>query len=99
MKIILSIFALTLFFVMPIQGKSKELYISGIAISDQSPEKMIEDGMQMILNALELFIQEMPKYEKPEILENGDIIIRRVDPDQRKPSEMENDRGKTDTKI
>ena len=38
--------------------------------------------MKMILDALELFIQNIPQYEAPEILDNGDIIIRRVRPNE-----------------
>jgi hypothetical protein len=99
MKITLPIFSLILFLVLPIQGQSEKLYFTENSNSDQLPEKMIEDGIKMILNALELFIQKMPNYEKPEILENGDIIIRRVKPDQSKPSEGEKTLGKPDTRI
>ena len=44
------------------------------------PEDMIEDGMKMILNALQLLLKSIPQYKTPEVLENGDIIIRRVQP-------------------
>ena len=37
----------------------------------------------MMLQALELFINTIPQYEEPEVLENGDIIIRR------KPKKLE----------
>ncbi len=84
---------------MPVQGQSEKLYFIENSTSDPLPEKMIEDGIKMIFNALELFIQKMPNYEKPEILENGDIIIRRVKPDQSKPSEDEKALDKTDTRI
>jgi hypothetical protein len=33
--------------------------------------------MSKMVRALELMIQSIPQYEKPEINENGDIIIRR----------------------
>ena len=98
MKIRLSIFFI-LFLLMPIQGQSKKFYFTQSSNPDQLPEKLIEDGIKMILNALELFIQKMPNYEKPEILENGDIIIRRVKPDESKPSEAEKILGKPDTRI
>ena len=99
MKVILSIFLLSLLIMMPVHGQSKKLYFIENSNSDQLPEKMIEDGIKMILNALELFIQKMPNYEKPKILENGDIIIRRVKPDQSKPSDGEKTLGKPDTRI
>ena len=44
----------------------------------KKPEDMIEDGMKMILNALQLILKSIPQYKAPEVLENGDIIIRRV---------------------
>ena len=47
------------------------------------PERMIEDGMRMILSAIELILQTIPEYKAPEILENGDIIIRRVQPNEK----------------
>ena len=50
------------------------------------PERMIEDGMRMILSAIELILQSIPEYQAPEILENGDIIIRRVQPNEKSPS-------------
>ena len=36
--------------------------------------------MKMILNALSLILKSIPQYKAPEVLENGDIIIRRVRP-------------------
>ena len=43
---------------------------------NKEPEKMIEDGIEMILNALQLILKTLPQYEAPEVLGNGDIIIR-----------------------
>ena len=51
----------------------------------KKPEDMIEDGMRMILNALSLILKSIPQYKAPEVLENGDIIIRRVQPGEKKP--------------
>ena len=50
------------------------------------PERMIEDGLRMILSAIELILQSIPEYQAPEILENGDIIIRRAQPNETSPS-------------
>ena len=41
--------------------------------------------MKMILNALQLLLKSIPHYKAPEVLENGDIIIRRVQPDEKAP--------------
>ena len=51
----------------------------------KNPEDMIEDGMRMILHALSLILQSIPQYKAPEVLENGDIIIRRVRPSAKAP--------------
>ena len=50
------------------------------------PERMIEDGLKMILSAIELILQSIPEYRAPEILDNGDIIIRRVQPNEELPN-------------
>jgi len=39
----------------------------------------------MAMKALELLIKTLPQYDPPVILENGDILIRRIRPDD-KPS-------------
>ena len=51
----------------------------------KKPEDMIGDGMRMILNALQLLLKSIPQYKAPEVLENGDIIIRRVQPGEKAP--------------
>ena len=51
----------------------------------KKPGDMIEDGMKMILNALSLILKSIPQYKAPEVLENGDIIIRRVRPSEKAP--------------
>ena len=49
-------------------------------VQNKEPEKMVEDGIKMILNALQLILESLPQYKAPEVLGNGDIIIRRVQP-------------------
>ena len=46
------------------------------------PGQMLEEGTQTILRAFELFLRSLPQYEAPEVLPNGDIIIRRKHPPQ-----------------
>lgn len=46
----------------------------------EAPAELLKDATRNILNALGLFLQSIPQYEAPEILENGDIIIRRKNP-------------------
>ena len=48
--------------------------------ADKTPEELARDGLAKLLSALDLFIGSIPQYETPEILPNGDIIIRRIHP-------------------
>ncbi len=49
--------------------------------AEDSPQEMLEEGMRSILGALELLLMSIPQYAAPEVLPNGDIIIRRVRPE------------------
>jgi len=57
---------------------------------ERSPEALAKEGITKLLDALELLIDEIPQYAAPEVLPNGDIIIRRLDPvepEERAPEE------------
>ena len=41
------------------------------------PRELLEDATRGILKAFELMLKSIPQFEAPEVLENGDIIIRR----------------------
>ncbi|MFN3461606.1 MAG: hypothetical protein ACK4ZN_11400 [Oceanibaculum sp.] len=43
-------------------------------------ERLIGEGLQKILDALNLLLKTVPQYAAPEVLPNGDIIIRRLHP-------------------
>lgn len=45
--------------------------------AQESPREMLEDATRKALQAFELMLKAIPQYEAPEILDNGDIIIRR----------------------
>tara|TARA_B100000676_G_scaffold57297_1_gene56402 strand:+ start:162 stop:419 length:258 start_codon:yes stop_codon:yes gene_type:complete len=62
---------------------------AGYADEKKSPEVMIEEGAKMIFDALDLVLKVIPQYETPEILENGDIIIRRKNPKEDKKEKKE----------
>ncbi len=54
------------------------LLISPAAVAkEKSPEELALEGINKVLQALNLFMDSIPQYEAPEVLENGDIIIRR----------------------
>jgi hypothetical protein len=53
-------------------------------------ERLASEGLSKILGALGLLMQTIPQYAAPEVQPNGDIIIRRLHPDdapQQKPEE------------
>ena len=54
-------------------------------------EKQAREGLETLMMALENFIESIPQYEMPEVLENGDIIIRRANPDEPRSSDDEPD--------
>ena len=65
------------------------------AQSNQPPDQLLENGVKMMLDAMKIFIQSLPQYETPEVLDNGDIIIRRKRPE----NEKSNEKPKTQTRT
>jgi hypothetical protein len=45
-------------------------------------QQLAVEGLGKLLDALRAFIKSVPQYAAPEVLPNGDIIIRRIHPDQ-----------------
>jgi len=43
-------------------------------------EKLAKEAIDRLMGALRTVIDSMPQYEAPEVLDNGDIIIRRKHP-------------------
>lgn len=61
-------------------------------------EEFARQGLDRLMQALDLLMQSIPQYEMPVINENGDIIIRRrrdADPAKPAPAEPEIDSTKT----
>ncbi|MEX2644113.1 MAG: hypothetical protein WD270_11705 [Acetobacterales bacterium] len=58
---------------------------------DQSrdPAEMAEEAARQLIQALQLFFSRIPQYELPEMLPNGDIIIRRINPPEEREPEPE----------
>ncbi|MCH8238049.1 MAG: hypothetical protein IIC06_07735 [Proteobacteria bacterium] len=59
------------------------------------PRELLEEATRGILRAFELMLKSIPQYEAPEVLENGDIIIRRKRPKPDAPAPDAGDPGKT----
>ncbi|HEV8388684.1 MAG TPA: hypothetical protein VGQ35_02520 [Dongiaceae bacterium] len=45
-------------------------------------ERLANEALAKMMRALDLLITTVPRYAAPEILPNGDIIIRRLDPQE-----------------
>lgn len=63
----------------------------------EKAEEAFREGAQIILRGLQLFLRSVPQYEAPEVLDNGDIIIRRKRRDPRPEDKKAPDRGDTRT--
>lgn len=51
------------------------------------PEQLLEEATRKLLRYFQLMLETIPQYEAPEILENGDIIIRRKRPRPSRPDQ------------
>jgi hypothetical protein len=56
-------------------------------------ERLASEALTNMMRALDLLITTVPRYAAPEVLPNGDIIIRRLDPheDDDEPIETKGD--------
>ncbi len=64
------------------------------------PGDLAREGVDSLLEALDRLIGMIPQYEMPEVLDNGDIIIRRRNPEpegDEEPAEPEPDVTETRT--
>ena len=53
---------------------------SAWAAEDNSAEELARLALEQMLKAFEQLLRSIPQYAMPEILDNGDIIIRRIHP-------------------
>jgi len=65
--------------------------------AQETPREMLEDATRKALQAFELMLKAIPQYETPEILDNGDIIIRRKPPKPQTPAPADRVPPKTKT--
>ena len=63
---------------------------------EKSPEKLLSEGMRSLMQAMKLFMQNLPKFCEPDINENGDIVIPQVQPKNppSEPAEKSEEKGK-----
>lgn len=71
--------------------------IPALAQNEETPETLAIEGLNRLMQAIELFVDTLPMYEPPEILPNGDILIRRVQSDEETEPSEESDDSVQDT--
>jgi len=52
----------------------------------RDPGAFLEDVTEEVFRVLELILRSIPQYAAPEVLDNGDIIIRRIHPKPETPA-------------
>jgi len=62
---------------LPLAGYFAPAYAQSDEPPQQTPDELAVEGVNKLMQALQLLIQQLPQYETPVIDENGDIIIRR----------------------
>lgn len=55
------------------------------------PTQKLEEGVENFLSAIKLFLLAIPQYSAPEVLPNGDIIIRRIHPGEEPETEKKDE--------
>jgi len=55
----------------------------------EGAQQQAVEGIAKLLQALQLFVKSVPQFSAPEVLPNGDIIIRRVKPQEPSPEKPE----------
>lgn len=58
---------------------------------EETPGELAREGMERLVRAIELMLEMIPQYEAPEVLPNGDIIIRRKNPESGEDNAEEGD--------
>ena len=75
------------------------LGLAGFGMPAQAQDSTLEgaqreavEGIGKLLQALQMFVKSVPQFAAPEVLPNGDIILRRIQPkDTPAPTPPEDD--------
>ncbi len=78
---------------LPIAGLALALSFAAPVYAHEhaAPADSALETLQQIIEGLRQMIDELPLYEAPEILENGDIILRRKRPGAERPPPKDED--------
>lgn len=59
--------------------------------SENAPEEMAREGVELLLRALRGFLSSVPQYGLPRIEENGDIVIPRLNREEENEQDQDGD--------
>ncbi len=80
----------------PLASNANELFRTDSAEETlKDAERLAKETAERLMGTLRMLLEFVPQYEMPEVLENGDIIIRRKNPKKDKDDESEDDALKT----
>lgn len=57
---------------------------AGVREQMERAGESLKESLKTLMNLIQNVVKDVPQYEAPEILDNGDIIIRRKNPDEEK---------------
>ena len=77
--------ALAVALVVAVAGPALAQAQSPAPPQEERPGALARDAIERMMRALSLAIENLPQYGMPELSENGDIIIRRLNPRAEKP--------------
>ena len=63
---------------------------------EKPPEQFLSEGMRSLMQAMKLFMQNLPQFGEPYITDYGDIVIPRIQPKNppSKSTEKSEEKGK-----
>jgi hypothetical protein len=63
-----------------VAGSAGAALAQDAAPTPEDAQKLAVEGLNKLLDALDLFVKSVPQYSTPEVMPNGDIILRRIHP-------------------
>lgn len=71
------------------------LFVTPVRADAPTPEKLLSEGMRSPMQAMKLFMQNLPQFGEPYINDNDDIVIPRIQPKNPPgPAEKSEEKGK-----
>ena len=83
---------------LPLVGYASPALAQSDENPQQSPDELAVEGVTRLMQALQLFIEQLPQYDAPVMDENGDIIIRRRHPEPSAPAPIPQQKPETPDK-